>query len=259
MTPSYSSGARSLVPRSLRASPARRRRPASEGVLLWADALVASGGRQARKGSAETSVTFMLPPSGSWYSRVSPTCAPSSAAPSGRVRRDDLQVAVAALLAGAEQHRLGVVVAVVADLQHHAGGGGVGVGGGDADLRGAQQLLQLADAGLLLALLLARGVVAAVLLEVALLAAGVDLGGDDGAVRDQLVEFVLEPVVGLLGQPGHLRVRHRHHSSSLSGPCDSRTRSPAARPPVEDGPRSRAATAPSKEKHDPPAGRVMPR
>ena len=40
---------------------------------------------QARNGSAETSATFMLPPSGSWYSRVSPTWAPMSAAPSGEL------------------------------------------------------------------------------------------------------------------------------------------------------------------------------
>ena len=62
-------------------------------------------------------------------------------------------------------------------------------GRGGADLGGAQQLLELADPGLLLALLLAGGVVAAVLLEVALLAAGVDLGSDDGTVRDQLVQL----------------------------------------------------------------------
>ena len=54
---------------------------------------VANG--QARNGSAETSVTFMLPPLGSWYSRVSPTWAPISAAPSGELRRDDLQAAAA--------------------------------------------------------------------------------------------------------------------------------------------------------------------
>ena len=71
-----------------------------------------------------------------------------------------------------------------------------------ADLGGAQQLLQVADARLLLALLLAGGVVAAVLPEVALLAAGVDLGGDDRAVGDQLVELGLQPVVRVLGQPG---------------------------------------------------------
>src|SRR3954467_10760672 len=83
--------------------------------------------------------------------------------------------------------------------------------------------LALGVAPLPVALLLVWGVVAAVLLEVALLAAGVDLGGDDGAVVDQLVQFTLEPVVGLLGEPGHLRLRHGHHSSSLSGSLRPRT------------------------------------
>src|SRR6185437_5961940 len=101
-----------------------------------------------------------------------------------------------------------------------------------ADLGGAQQLLELADAGLLLALFLACGVVATVLLEVALLASGVDLRGDDGAIRDQLVELVLEPVVGLLGQPGHLRV-HGHHSSS----------GPVVHPRARAGPSGRAPDA----------------
>jgi hypothetical protein len=171
----------------------------------------------------------------------------------GAVRRHDLEVGPAAFLAGAEQHRLGVVVALVTDLQDHAGRRRVGVGGRDADLGGAQ----LADAGLLLALLLARGVVAAVLLEVALLAAGVDLGCNDRAVRDQLVEFLLEPIVGILGQPGRLGIRHGHHSSSLSGvhathgPLRPRPRPPRRAARFEGG------KAPSKEKHDPPAGRVM--
>jgi hypothetical protein len=58
-------------------------------------------------------------------------------------------------------------------------------------------------------------VVAAVLLEVTLLAAGVDLRSDDGAVVDELLQLGLQPVVGLLGQPGHRRIRHGHHSSNL--------------------------------------------
>ncbi|SKS81883.1 Uncharacterised protein [Mycobacteroides abscessus subsp. abscessus] len=37
--------------------------------------------------------------------------------------------------------------------------------------------------------------VAAVLAQVSLFAALVDLGGDDGAVGDQLVEFRLEPIM----------------------------------------------------------------
>src|SRR5690606_40239938 len=122
---------------------------------------------------------------------------------------------------------------------------------------GAQELLRLADAGLLLALLLARGVVAAVLLEVALFAAGVDLSCDNRAVGDQLVESLLEPVVGFLGQPGRLGVRHGHHSSGLSGSmwhtdhCARRHDRPGWAAPLEGG------KAPSKEKHGPPAGRVV--
>ena len=115
-------------------------------------------------------------------------------------------------------------------VSDHAGGDGVRRRRGVADLGGAQQFLELPDPGLLLALLLAGGVVAAVLLEVALLASGVDLRGDDGAVRDQLVELVLEPVVGLLGQPGHLRV-HGHHSSS----------DPVVHPRARAGPSGRAS------------------
>ncbi|NIB32693.1 hypothetical protein HBB16_14575 [Pseudonocardia sp. MCCB 268] len=51
--------------------------------------------------------------------RVSPGFAPSSAAPSGSSAR--LQVAVAALLAGAEQDPLGLVVVLVLDRENRAG------------------------------------------------------------------------------------------------------------------------------------------
>jgi hypothetical protein len=64
-----------------------------------------------------------------------------------------------------------------------------------ADLRAVEQVLQLADAGLLLALLVAGGVVPAVLAQVTLLAAIVDFRGDDRTIRDQLVEFGLESVM----------------------------------------------------------------
>ena len=73
-----------------------------------------------------------------------------------------------------------------------------------ADPRLAQQVGELTDAGLLLALLVLGGVVAAVLLEVALLAAGVDLRGHRRAAGHQLVELGLQPVVGFLGQPDAL-------------------------------------------------------
>jgi hypothetical protein len=67
----------------------------------------------------------------------------------------------------------------------------------------------------LLALLLPGGVVAAVLPEVTLLAARVDLRGDDRAVCDPLVELGLQPVVSLLGEPG-LRLLRTGHGRS---PC----------------------------------------
>ena len=71
-----------------------------------------------------------------------------------------------------------------------------------ADGRVAQQLGELADARLDLALLVFGGVVAAVLLEVALFAGGLDLLGDVGARGTaQLLELGAQPVVGLLGQP----------------------------------------------------------
>src|SRR5690606_11577142 len=74
------------------------------------------------------------------------------------------------------------------------------------------------DSGFLLPLLLPGGVVATVLLQVALFTAGIDFGGDDRTIRDQLVELVLEPVVGILGQPGHLAIAHGHHL--LLGPAE---------------------------------------
>jgi hypothetical protein len=64
---------------------------------------------------------------------------------------------------------------------------------------GTQQFLQVADAHLLLALLLAGGVVAAVLAQVTLFPPGVDFRGDQGAVRDRAIEFCLQPVVRVLG------------------------------------------------------------
>ena len=80
----------------------------------------------------------------------------------------------------------------------------VAVVGGSPTRGLAQQVGQLADAGLLLALLVLGRVVAAVLLEVALFAAGVDLRGHRRAAGHQLVELGLQPVVGFLGQPDAL-------------------------------------------------------
>src|SRR4029077_19805774 len=51
-------------------------------------------------------------------------------------------------------------------------------------------------------------VVAAVLAQVALLAAVVDLRSDDRSIGDQLIELGIQAVVCLLGQPGDLGVGH---------------------------------------------------
>ena len=75
--------------------------------------------------------------------------------------------------------------------------------GASPTLRVLEELAQLADAGLLLALLLLGGVVAAVLAQVALLAGLLDLARDLGtALAGEMIELRLEAVVGLLGQPG---------------------------------------------------------
>ena len=74
--------------------------------------------------------------------------------------------------------------------------------GGLADLGATQHVLELTDAGLDLALLVLGGVVAAVLLEVALVAGGADALDDLLAHGTaQVLQLGLELVVGLLGQP----------------------------------------------------------
>ena len=99
-------------------------------------------------------------------------------------------------MAGGDQERLGVgLVAVVVHLDDRTGQRHAGLLGRLADLRVVQQVLQLADAGFLLTLLVAGGVVPAVLAQVALFAAVVDLRGDDGTIRDLVVELGLESVM----------------------------------------------------------------
>src|SRR5699024_1528392 len=67
------------------------------------------------------------------------------------------------------------------------------------------------DTGFLLPLFLTGGVVATVLLDVALFPAVVDLRGDDRTILVGLVELVLEPVVGILGDPCRLGIADGHH------------------------------------------------
>ena len=82
-------------------------------------------------------------------------------------------------------------------------------GGRLADLGAPQHVLELTDPGLLLALVVLGRVVAAVLLEVALVARSGDLLDDllaPGA--PEVVELGLQLVVGLLGQPDGALVGH---------------------------------------------------
>jgi len=108
----------------------------------------------------------------------------------------------------------------------HAGLHDAVVRGCLADAGTVQQLGQLADARLLLALLLLGGVVAAVLAKVTLLARGLDPGGQLVATfARHVVELGLEPVVRLLGQPGDDLARTRHGNSFGAPRCrESRRR-----------------------------------
>ncbi len=87
-----------------------------------------------------------------------------------------------------------------------------------ADLRVRQDVGELVDSGLLLALLLLGGVVSAVLLQVALIPSRLDLLGDvDPALTGEVIQLGLEPVVRLLGKPGDSVVTslgHKHSSKS---------------------------------------------
>src|SRR5690606_21967632 len=99
----------------------------------------------------------------------------------------DLQIVLAGALAAGtdEEGLLGVLVAVVVGADDGTDERDAGLGGRLADLGVGQQVVDRPDAGLFLALLLTRGVVAGVLLEIALFAPLVDLGGDDRTVGDQ--------------------------------------------------------------------------
>ena len=80
---------------------------------------------------------------------------------------------------------------------------------GHTNLRMLQELLQLSDSCLILSLLLARSVVATVLLEVTLLASQLNALGDLHAGRPSaFCQLSCQAVVGLLGQPSHGVVSH---------------------------------------------------
>src|SRR6185437_16422542 len=106
----------------------------------------------------------------------------------------DVECAVRRDLAVAEQEDL--LAAGNERRDHRAGLDDTGADRHLADLGMLQQLLESADAGLLLALLVLRGVVAAVLLEIALFACCLDALRDLLATgRRQLLELTGEPVV----------------------------------------------------------------
>src|SRR6478752_5336417 len=122
------------------------------------------------------------------------------------LRRVDLEAAAGGILhlTGAEQERLDVVVGVADELvgDLHAGLDDAVVGRGLADLGAVEHVLELPDPALELALLLAGGVVAAVLLEVALVTGRADPGDDvlaDGTL--EVLELVGELVERVLGEP----------------------------------------------------------
>jgi hypothetical protein len=101
-----------------------------------------------------------------------------------------------------QQERLGVVRVVVEVDRDDRARPDLVAGRRLADPGAAQQFVQVADARLLLALLLLGGVVAAVLPQVALFAPSVDLRGDRRSVGDELLELGLQTVVRVLGEPG---------------------------------------------------------
>ena len=85
---------------------------------------------------------------------------------------------------------------------NHAGLDDAVVGGGLAHLGVLQHFLEGLDAGLVHGLLVARGVVAAVLAQVALLAGGIDEARDlDALDLDAFLELVCEQVVLCLREP----------------------------------------------------------
>src|SRR5699024_12458904 len=131
----------------------------------------------------------------------------------------DLEVVLSGALAAGtdEEGLLGVLVAVVVGADDGADERDTGLGGRLADLGIGQQVVDGPDAGLLLALLLTRGVVAGVLLEVALLAPLVDLERDRGTIGDQRLLLRREALERFLGQPGDLRVVSHGALQSVCG------------------------------------------
>ena len=122
----------------------------------------------------------------------------------GRAQRgllaEDVEIGIAGDFAGAEQERL--FVAGNPGHDEHSGLHDSVVRRGLADVGVPEQRGELADAGFDLALLLLGGVVAAVLLEVALLAGSLDLLDDFRPARaGKVVQLCLQAVKSFLGKP----------------------------------------------------------
>ena len=146
--------------------------------------------------------TVISRPFGAVYDVFSPSLRPRIAAPSGRGLAVDVELGADGDLAVAEQEDL-----FAAGDDRRDDGAGLDDAGALRSLAhrgGLEQVLERADAGLLLALLVLGGVVAAVLLEVALFARGLDALGDLlAAGRREVLELGGEAVVGILGEEGH--------------------------------------------------------
>src|SRR5699024_6044729 len=123
-----------------------------------------------------------------------------------RLRGEHLERVVAVGdLAVAQQE--GALLAGHGDLHDHAGLDDAVVLRGLADHGVLQEPLEVRDARFQLALLLAGGVVAAVLLEVPFVASRGDALGDLGASRAlELLELLGQAVVRFLGEPGAIRL-----------------------------------------------------
>src|SRR6185312_9556600 len=137
-----------------------------------------------------------------------------------------------ALLARGEQEGDLVVVAVEADGHRHPRADHAVGPRRLPDLGVLQDVLDLVNAGLLLALLLLGRVIPTVLAQVALVAGSIDL------VRDlhspwprEMIQLGLQPVVCLLGKPGDVVVACLGHGYSLAaGRTVKVHRSPARAP-----------------------------
>src|SRR5690606_3866129 len=130
---------------------------------------------------------------------------------------DDVDV-VALLLDRADEVALGVLVVLVDDRHDRPAGHRVGDLALVDGLGDLHERLEVADAGLGLALLLLGRVVVAVLLQVAHLPGGLDLAGDlDAPLGGEVLVLLGEAVEGLLAEEVRLSHRARVATGSRRG------------------------------------------